>query len=165
MGAQEGRRGLVPLKGVFRRRTRNGAPPYVTDGWAGMSALQETKEQILVGIRYRWRSDAERRRVAEPIRLIDGLLADLEELHLTDRKRVPPSYEARLIQLAAVLAPEVRQELRCRVTIVHLMGRLYEIQGRLLARKATDRGDDGDDLDGGRNHGAHPPARAAEPAA
>jgi hypothetical protein len=127
-----------------------------------MSVLRETNEQILVGIRYRWRSDAERRRVAEPFRLIDGLIADLEDLHLTDRKRVPPSYEARLSQLTAVLAPEMRLDLRSRVTIVHLMDRLYEIQGRLLARKTTDRGDD---LDGGRNRGAHPPAPVAEPAA
>ena len=128
-----------------------------------MSALRETNEQILAGIRYRWRSDAERRRMAEPIRLIDGLIADLEELHLTERKRVPPSYEARLIQLTAILPPEVRQELRSRVTIVHLMDRLYEIQGRLLARKATDRGDDFDG--GGDRGGAHSPSRIAEPAA
>jgi hypothetical protein len=130
---------------------------------AGMSALRETNEQILAGIRYRWRSDAERRRMAEPIRLIDGLIADLEELHLTDRKRVPPSYEARLMHLTAALPPDVRQELRSRVTIVHLMDRLYEIQGRLLARKATDRGDDFDG--GGDRGGAHSPTRIAEPAA
>lgn len=127
-----------------------------------MSVLQETNEQILAGIRYRWRSDAERRRMAEPIRLIDGLIADLEELHLTDRKRVPPSFEGRLIHLTAVLPPEVRLELRSRVTIVHLMDRLYEIQGRLLARKATERGDD---FDGGGDRGPHPAARLAEPAA
>ena len=77
-----------------------------------MSVLRETNEQILAGIRHRWKSDAERRRMAEPIRLIDGLIADLEELHLTDRKRVPPSYEGRLMHLTAVLPPEVRQELR-----------------------------------------------------
>ena len=129
-----------------------------------MNALRETNEQILAGIRYRWRSDAERRRMAEPIRLIDGLIADLEELHLTERKRVPPSYEARLIQLTAILPPEVRQELRSRVTIVHLMDRLYEIQGRLLARKATDRGDDFDGGDRGPQS-PHSPTRVAEPAA
>src|SRR4029077_7806078 len=112
-----------------------------------MSALRETNEQILAGIRYRWRSDAERRRMAEPIRLIDGLIADLEELHLTDRKRVPPSYEGRLMHLSAGLPPDVRQELRSRVTSDHLIGRAGEIQGRLLARKATDRGDH---FDGGR---------------
>jgi hypothetical protein len=130
---------------------------------AGMSVLRETNEQILAGIRHRWKSDAERRRMAEPIRLIDGLIADLEELHLTDRKRVPPSYEGRLMQLTAVLPPDVRQELRSRVTIVHLMDRLYEIQGRLLARKATERGDDFDG--GGGPHGPHTPTRVAEPAA
>src|ERR1700739_1262403 len=112
---------------------------------AGMSVLRETNEQILAGIRHRWQSDAERRRRAQPTRLIDGLIADLEELHLTDRKRVPPSYEGRLMHLMTILPPDVRQELRSRVTIVHLMDRLYEIQGRLLARKATERGDDFDD--------------------
>jgi hypothetical protein len=127
-----------------------------------MSALRETNEEILAGIRHRWRSDAERRRLAEPVRLIDALIADLEELHLTDRKRVPPSYESRLLELTAILPPDVRQELRSRVTIVHLMDRLYEIQGRLLARKATDRGDD---FDGGGDRGPHGPTRVAEPAA
>ncbi|HVS44277.1 MAG TPA: hypothetical protein VMU20_18650 [Candidatus Dormibacteraeota bacterium] len=130
-----------------------------------MSVLRETNEQILAGIRHRWKSDAERRRMAEPIRLIDGLIADLEELHLTDRKRVPPSYEGRLMHLTMILPPEVRQELRSRVTIVHLMDRLYEIQGRLLARKATERGDDFDDRG---PHGTTPPptpTRVAEPAA
>jgi len=127
-----------------------------------MSALRETNEQILAGIRHRWRSDAERRRMAEPIRLIDALIADLEELHLTDRKRVPPSYEARLGHLTAVLPVDVRTELRSRVTIVHLMDRLYEIQGRLLARKATERGDD---FDGGGDRGPATPPRVAEPAA
>lgn len=126
-----------------------------------MSALRETNEQILAGIRHRWKSDAERRRMAEPIRLIDGLIADLEELHLTDRKRVPPSYEGRLMRLFDVLPVDIRQELRSRVTIVHLMDRLYEIQGRLLARKATDRGDDFD----GPGAPSPTPTRIAEPAA
>ena len=126
-----------------------------------MSALRETNEQILAGIRHRWKSDAERRRMAEPIRLIDGLIADLEELHLTDRKRVPPSYEGRLMRLFDVLPVDIRQELRSRVTIVHLMDRLYEIQGRLLARKATERGDDFD----GPGGPSPTPTRIAEPAA
>lgn len=108
-----------------------------------MSVLRETNEQILVGVRHRWRSDAEQRRAAVPVQLIDELIADLEELHLTDRKRVPPSYQERLIQLTAVLAPEMRQELRSRVTIVHLMEQLYTIQGLLLARRAFTRGHDG----------------------
>jgi hypothetical protein len=43
------------------------------------------------------------------------------------------------------------------------MDRLYEIQGRLLARKATDRGDDFDG--GGDRGGPHSPTRIAEPAA
>src|SRR5258708_3087218 len=127
-----------------------------------MSVLRETNEQILAGIRHRWKSDAERRRMAEPIRLIDGLIADLEELHLTDRKRVPPSYEGQLMHLTDVLPPEVRQELRSRVTIVHLMDRLYEIQGRPLPRNPTEPapafGDRGP-------HAPPPPTRVADRAA
>ena len=109
-------------------------------GSTRMSVLQETNEQILIGVRHHWRSDAQRRRISNPVRLIDGLIADLEELHLADRKRVPSSFDERLRHLTAVLAPEVRQELRARVTIVHLMEQLYEIQGRLLARRSTARG-------------------------
>jgi len=78
----------------------------------------------------------ERRRAALPVRTIDAMLAELEELHLAGRKRVPETYERRLDTLLASLPPDCRLQLRSRITIVHLMDRLYAIQDRLLSRRA-----------------------------
>ena len=70
-----------------------------------------------------------------PIVLIDSLLEDLEGLHLCGRKRVPPSWESRLRAVGAAIPPPCRQNLRTRITIIHLMDRLYEIQEQLLLRQ------------------------------
>jgi len=101
-----------------------------------MSTLQHTNDQIITDVRRRRHEDAARRRAERPIRVIDELLAELEELHLAGRKRVPDSFEGRLDELNASLPAELRRELRSRITIVHLMDRLYEMQDALLQRKA-----------------------------
>ena len=100
-----------------------------------MSTLQTTNDQIISDVRTRCRQDAERRRAERPMRVIDRLIAELEELHLAGRKRVPDSLDARLVALNAELPAELRRELRSRITIVHLMDHLYEIQDGLLHRK------------------------------
>lgn len=102
-----------------------------------MSALQTTNDQIITDARRRRLEDAARRRAERPIRIIDDLLAELEELHLAGRKRVPDSLDARLVALNAELPAELRRDLRSRITIVHLMDRLYEIQDGLLQRKSS----------------------------
>lgn len=83
------------------------------------------------------RQREERRLAALPVRTIDALLAELEELHLEGRKRVPETYDGRLDALLATLPPDCRLQLRSRITIVHLMDRLYAIQDRLLSRRAA----------------------------
>lgn len=114
-----------------------------------MSALQSTNDQIIAGIRRRRQEAAARRRAEQPIRVIDVLLEELEELHLAGRKRVPDSFDLRLEKLNGTVPGELRQELRSRITIVHLMDRLYEMQDALLQRKAgglveADEGGGGD---------------------
>jgi hypothetical protein len=102
-----------------------------------MSPLQSTNAEI----RRRMQQEAQRReerRVAElPMRAVDRLLAELEQLHLDGRKRVPETFEARLVALNAALPAGLRAELRSRITIVHLMDKLYAIQDRLLSDRAS----------------------------
>jgi hypothetical protein len=101
-----------------------------------MSPLKTTNDEIRRRIQQEKRR-AEQRRLADlPVRTIDALLAELEELHLANRKRVPETYDARLQALLDTLPADCRLELRSRITITHLMDRLYAIQDRLLARRA-----------------------------
>ncbi len=105
-----------------------------------MSGLQSTNAEIRRRMQQEQRA-RERRRLADlPVRTIDTILAELEELHLQGRKRVPETYDARLDRLIASLPDECRLELRSRITIVHLMDRLYAIQDRLLSRRGAQRG-------------------------
>jgi hypothetical protein len=112
-----------------------------------MSPLQTTNAEIRRRLQHEALRREERRRAELPMRTIDRLLADLEELHLTGRKRVPETYDRRLEELTATLPEACRTELRSRITIAHLMDRLYAIQGRLLRHRAGRRGWDGDDED------------------
>ncbi len=102
-----------------------------------MSALQAANAEI----RRRMQTEQRRRelrRLAElPIRSIDALLAELEELHLAGRKRVPETYDVRLDALNATLPADCRTTLPSRITIVHLMDRLYSIQDCLLSRRSA----------------------------
>jgi hypothetical protein len=123
-----------------------------------MSVLENTNEQIIQSVRRQWRQRLERRREQRPIRVIDGLLADLEELHLAGRKRVPDSFGPRLVALNTILPEALRQELRSRITIVHLMDRLYEMQDSLLQRKGLPELEVIDDDDDAGPHGYLPQA-------
>jgi hypothetical protein len=101
-----------------------------------MSPLQSTNAEIRRRLQHERQRREQRRRAGLPVRSIDALLAELEELHLTGRKRVPETFDARLEELNAVLPADCRTELRSRITIVHLMDRLYAIQDRLLSRRS-----------------------------
>jgi len=115
-----------------------------------MSALQSTNTEIRRRMQLEERRREERRRAELPVRSIDALLAELEELHLTGRKRVPENFDARLEDLTATLPDDCRTELRSRITIVHLMDQLYAIQDCLLSRRKSGRreprADDEDDF-------------------
>lgn len=100
-----------------------------------MSPLKTTNDEIRRRMQQERRRREERRKAALPVRTIDALLAELEELHLANRKRVPETFDARLESLMAMLPAEDRLELRSRVTIVHLMDKLYAIQDRVLSRR------------------------------
>jgi hypothetical protein len=101
-----------------------------------MSALRDTNEQIRAGQLAQQRRRAEQARALLPIRIVDALIAELEELHLAGRKRVPETFDARLAAFQT-MCPQARGcDLRSRITIVHLMDQLYQIQEQLLETKA-----------------------------
>jgi hypothetical protein len=104
-----------------------------------MSTLQATNADIRRRMQHERRLREERRLAALPIRTIDALLAELEELHLDGRKRVPETFDPRFEALMATLPSDCRLELRSRITIVHLMDRLYAIQDRLLSQRTEGR--------------------------
>lgn len=101
-----------------------------------MSPLHETNQQIRDQLRRQRQQLAQRARQVRPIRVIDAIIADLEELNLAGRKRVPDGFDERLDALRAVCPEAAGRELRSRITIVHLMDQLYEIQELLLGVKA-----------------------------
>ena len=109
-----------------------------------MSALETTNAEIRRRLQDERQLREARRRAEQPVRTIDALLAELEELHLEGRKRVPETFDQRLTELLAGLPADCRLELRSRITIVHLMDRLYAIQDRLLSRRHA-RADAGED--------------------
>lgn len=100
-----------------------------------MSALLATNQQIVDSLRTQAHRHALRHRERHPLRAIDALIADLEEMHLAGRKRVPDTLDGRLAAVAAVVPEGHRAELRTRITIAHLMDRLYEAQEALLHQR------------------------------
>jgi hypothetical protein len=68
-----------------------------------------------------------------PVRLIDRLLEELEELNLKGMKRVPMAYEPRLLEIVGLVSPtpEVADHLgnvKVKVAIPKLMDALYAIE-------------------------------------
>jgi hypothetical protein len=101
-----------------------------------VSALEDTNLQIRAELVAERRRRAEEARAVRPIRIVDGLVSALEELHLAGRKRVPETLEGRLAAFQDVCPLARGYELRSRITIARLMDQLYEIQELLLETKS-----------------------------
>jgi hypothetical protein len=116
-----------------------------------MSALEAANAEIRRRAQHDRRRREQRRLAELPVRTIDALIAELEELHLHGRKRVPESLDDRLEALNAALPEDCRNpDLRSKITIVHLMDRLYAIQDCLFRRlpgRAAAAGGPGDGSD------------------
>lgn len=104
-------------------------PPFVHSDM--ISPFRLTNQQIAEHTRDRQHRERARRRVDLPIRRVDRVIAECEELMLVGRKRVPLAMEDRLRRLAETLPAPV-PELRAGVTIVHLMDQLFSVQAHLL---------------------------------
>lgn len=113
-----------------------------------MRPLDTANREILAHLHSQRRRQQEEYRLKAPVRAIDHLLSDLEELHLTGRKRVPEDLDDRLAEIAALLPGRISTvDLRSRITILRLMDSLYAIQDILLRNKTAS-------LDGARAAGA-----------
>ena len=114
-----------------------------------MTALEATNAEIRRRAQNEQRRREQRRLAQRPVRAIDALIAELEEMHLHGRKRVPETFDDRLEALNATLPADCRSdELRSRITIAHLMDRLYAIQDCLFRRQGgRGGGDDSGDED------------------
>jgi hypothetical protein len=81
----------------------------------------------------------ERWRVTGPIRTIDGMLEDLEQMNLRSARRVPLVWDSQLALLMANLpfevSQELRGELRAGISPNRLMDALYVAQDQLLDLK------------------------------
>ena len=92
---------------------------------------------------HRERRDQRRRRHARaridaPIRLLDEMLEELEQMNLAGAKRVPLAFESRIERLVNVLPREVAEmpPMRTNISPVKLMDMVFELQDRLLEVRA-----------------------------
>ncbi len=93
--------------------------------------------------------DAERRQrearareleLRKPVRLIDRLLQELEELNLKGFKRVPMAYEPRLEEIVSLVAPtpavgDYLANVKVKVAIPKLMDALYGIEEAVFTQR------------------------------
>lgn len=84
---------------------------------------------------------AVRRSLSVLIDAVDGVLDELENLHLLDQRLVPPGYGVRLQRLVAILPADLHSDLRAEVSIAGLMESLYCVLGKLMARRSRRGGE------------------------
>jgi hypothetical protein len=75
-----------------------------------------------------------------PVQLIDRLLEELEELNLKGMKRVPVSYEPRLDEILALVAPiqsnpDQLVNIKVKVGIPKLMDALFSVEEALFTER------------------------------
>jgi hypothetical protein len=94
-------------------------------------AIRSARRMFVLGRFERWR-------VTNPIRVIDGMLEELEQMNLRRARRVPITWEPRLALLAANLPPAVQAdpaELRAGVSPNRLIEALFDVQDQLFDLK------------------------------
>ncbi len=94
-------------------------------------AIRSARRRFALGRVERWR-------VINPIRVIDEMLDELEQLNLRGARRVPIVWEPRLALLAANLPTPVRvdpAELRAGISPNRLIEALFTLQDQLLDLK------------------------------
>jgi hypothetical protein len=103
------------------------ATPLGDANWA----IRSARRRFALGRFERWR-------VTEPIRVIDGMLGELEEMNLRSARRVPIVWEPRLALLAANLPRAVHvdpTELRSGISPNRLIEALFGLQDQLFDLK------------------------------
>jgi hypothetical protein len=100
--------------------------------------LRDASRDIRSARRRFARKQFERWRVISPLRLIDQMLEDLEQMNLRGARRVPLSWQPQLALLNANLPPGVYvdpAEVRAGISPTRLMEGLFGLQDQLLDLK------------------------------
>jgi hypothetical protein len=102
--------------------------------------LAQTNATIREAERRQREARARELEVRRPVRLIDGLLHELEELNLKGMKRVPMAYEPRLEEIVSLVAPtpavgDYLSNVKVKVAIPKLMDALYAIEEAVFTER------------------------------
>jgi len=102
--------------------------------------LAQTNATIREAERRQREARARESQMRRPVRLIDGLLQELEELNLKGMKRVPMAYEPRLEEIVSLVAPtvgggEYLANVKVKVAIPKLMDALYAIEEAVFTER------------------------------
>lgn len=102
--------------------------------------LAQTNATIRDAERRQREARARESQLRRPVRLIDGLLQELEELNLKGMKRVPMAYEPRLEEIVSLVAPtaavgDALANVKVKVAIPKLMDALYAIEEAVFTER------------------------------
>jgi hypothetical protein len=101
--------------------------------------IEDTAKAIRDAEDERRRRVDEQRLLRQPVRQVDEILQELEEIHLRGGIKVPAVMIMRIERLLETLPPDCRREFPLRTTITRVMDNLYDIQDRLLSLKDGSR--------------------------
>ena len=88
------------------------------------AAIQDMDAMEEQGRIRQWRQG----RLDQAIRILDGLIEDIEQLNLEERSRVPLAWQSRLAQIAAALPVECGERLRAGISPQRLLDQVYDVQ-------------------------------------
>ena len=102
--------------------------------------LAQTNATIRDAERRQREARARESQLRRPVRLIDRLLQELEELNLKGLKRVPMAYEPRLDEIVSLVAPSPAvgshlANVKVKVAIPKLMDALYAIEEAVFTER------------------------------
>jgi len=114
-----------------------------------MNRFHSVATEVASAIVLRHRRDRRQDQIRRPIKLLDDLVVQLEELHLAGRSRVPKDMQPALDRINAALPEDLQERWRTGISIVNLADQAFDLQDRLLQRLGVAAADDEEDDDRG----------------
>lgn len=96
----------------------------MSSGGGVTAAIQDMDAMEEQGRVRQWRQG----RLDQAIRILDGLIEDIEQLNLEERSRVPLAWQSRLAAIAASLPVECGDRLRAGISPQRLLDQVYDVQ-------------------------------------
>ncbi|TMC51299.1 MAG: hypothetical protein E6J14_02370 [Chloroflexi bacterium] len=124
-----------------------------------MNRFHSVATEVAYAIVIRHRRDRRQDQIRRPMKLLDDLVVQLEELHLAGRSRVPKDLQPALDRVNDALPEDLRERWRTGISIVNLADQAFDLQDRLLQRLGVAADDDDEDDDRGPqfpNRGVRP---------